>query len=45
MLIHGSIIAREYGLPRVTGVPQATALIRPNDPVTVDDCLGIVIIG
>jgi pyruvate,water dikinase len=45
MLIHGSIIAREYGIPCVTGVPQATALIHPGDPVTVDGYLGIVIIG
>ncbi len=45
MLIHGSIIAREYGIPCVTGVPQATAFIHPGDPVTVDGYLGIVIIG
>ncbi|MFZ2087764.1 MAG: PEP/pyruvate-binding domain-containing protein, partial [Desulfobaccales bacterium] len=45
MLIHGSIIAREYGIPCVTGVPQATALIHPGDQVTVDGYLGIVIIG
>jgi pyruvate,water dikinase len=45
MLIHGSIIAREYGIPCVTGVPQATTLIHPGDPVTVDGYLGIVIIG
>jgi len=45
MLIHGSIIAREYGIPCVTGVPQATALIHPSDPITVDGYLGIVIIG
>jgi phosphohistidine swiveling domain-containing protein len=45
MLIHGSIIAREYGIPCVTGVPQATSLIHAGDPVTVDGYLGIVIIG
>ena len=45
MLIHGSIIAREYGIPCVTGVPQATSLIHTGDPVTVDGYLGIVIIG
>jgi len=45
MLIHGSIIAREYGIPCVTGVPDATSLIHPGDPVTVDGYLGIVIIG
>jgi pyruvate,water dikinase len=45
MLIHGAIIAREYGLPCVTGVPRATELIRTGDRVTVDGYLGIVVIG
>jgi pyruvate,water dikinase len=45
MLIHGAIIAREYGLPCVTGIPNATDLIHTGDPVTVDGYLGIVIIG
>ena len=45
MLIHGAIIAREYGLPCVTGVPRATELIRTGDRVTVDGYLGIVIVG
>ncbi|MEJ2070751.1 MAG: PEP/pyruvate-binding domain-containing protein [Syntrophobacterales bacterium] len=45
MLIHGSIIAREYGIPCVTGVPNATSLIHTGDAVTVDGYLGIVIIG
>jgi pyruvate,water dikinase len=45
MLIHGAIIAREYGLPCVTGVPEATSHIRTGDLVTVDGFLGIVIIG
>ena len=31
MLIHGAIIAREYGLPCVTGVPDATSLIRTGE--------------
>ncbi len=45
MLIHGAIIAREYGLPCVTGVPRAAELIRTGDRVTVDGYLGIVIVG
>uniref|UniRef100_A0A7C5EWW9 PEP-utilising enzyme mobile domain-containing protein n=1 Tax=Desulfobacca acetoxidans TaxID=60893 RepID=A0A7C5EWW9_9BACT len=45
MLIHGSIIAREYGIPCVTGVLQATSLIHPGDPVTVDGYLGIDLIS
>jgi phosphohistidine swiveling domain-containing protein len=42
MLIHGAIIAREYGLPCVTGVTDATALVRTGDSLTVDGYLGIV---
>jgi pyruvate,water dikinase len=45
MLIHGAIIAREYGLPCVTGVPEATRRIRSGDSLTVDGYLGIVILG
>jgi pyruvate,water dikinase len=44
MLIHGAIIAREYGLPCVTGVPDATQLIQTGDTVTVDGYLGLVIV-
>jgi pyruvate,water dikinase len=42
MLIHGAIIAREYGLPCVTGVPDAISLIHTGDSITVDGYLGIV---
>jgi len=45
MLIHGAIIAREYGLPCVTGVPEALQFICSGDHVTVDGYLGIVIIS
>ena len=44
MLIHGAIIAREYSVPCVTGVPNAMSLIKTGDTVTVDGYLGIVII-
>lgn len=42
MLIHGAIIAREYGIPCVTGIDQATHLIKSGDKLTVDGYLGIV---
>jgi len=44
MLIHGAIIAREYGIPCVTGISEATRRIRNGDRVTVDGYLGIVVI-
>jgi pyruvate,water dikinase len=42
MLIHGAIIAREYGIPCVTGVPDAARSIRTGDLVTVDGYYGLV---
>jgi len=45
MLIHGAIIAREYGLPCVTGVPDVSTVLRTGDRITVDGYLGIVTIG
>jgi len=42
MLIHGAIIAREYGIPCITGVTDATQLIKNGDYLTVDGFLGIV---
>jgi phosphoenolpyruvate synthase/pyruvate phosphate dikinase len=45
MLIHGAIIAREYGIPCVTGVPDAVNQIKTGDFITVDGHLGIVTIG
>jgi pyruvate,water dikinase len=44
MLIHGAIIAREYGLPCVTGIPDATRYIQTGDVITVDGYYGLVII-
>jgi len=42
MLIHGAIIAREYGLPCITGASQAMQLIENDDQITVDGYLGII---
>jgi len=42
MLVHGAIIAREYGIPCVTGIEHATQLIKTGDQLTVDGFLGIV---
>jgi phosphoenolpyruvate synthase/pyruvate phosphate dikinase len=45
MLIHGAIIAREYGLPCITGIADATILIKTGDKIKVDGFLGIVTVG
>jgi phosphohistidine swiveling domain-containing protein len=42
MLSHGAIVAREYGLPAVMGVPGATELVPEGRTVTVDGNKGIV---
>jgi phosphohistidine swiveling domain-containing protein len=42
MLSHGAIIAREYGIPAVVGVPDATRLIGNGDKLRVDGDHGIV---
>jgi pyruvate,water dikinase len=45
MLIHGAIIAREFGIPCVNGVRAAAELLNDGDLVTVDGYLGIVTVG
>lgn len=42
MLSHGAILAREYGLPTVVGIPDATQRIASGQLVTVNGDLGRV---
>jgi pyruvate,water dikinase len=39
---HGAVVAREYGIPAVVGVPQATERIRTGEELTMDGTAGIV---
>ena len=41
LLSHGAIVAREFGLPCVVGVANATERIRPGQRVTVDGDRGV----
>ena len=43
-LSHGSVVAREYGIPAVTNTKQGTSVIRTGDTVTVDGAAGTVTI-
>jgi pyruvate,water dikinase len=43
-MAHGAIVAREYGIPAVVGVPQATERIKTGDRITVDGAAGTVVI-
>jgi pyruvate,water dikinase len=40
---HGAIVAREYGIPAVVGVPDATERIETGQQITVDGTTGEVI--
>jgi phosphohistidine swiveling domain-containing protein len=39
---HGAVVAREYGIPAVVGVPDATHRIRDGEPITVNGAAGTV---
>jgi len=39
---HGAVVAREYGIPAVVGVPDATGRITTGQRITVDGALGLV---
>ena len=43
-LSHGSIVAREYGIPAVLGTGNATQLIQDGQTITVDGDNGMVIL-
>ncbi|MGR6964568.1 PEP/pyruvate-binding domain-containing protein [Geodermatophilus sp. URMC 61] len=42
---HGAVVAREYGIPAVVGVPGATSRITTGEEVTVDGTRGVVTTG
>ena len=39
---HGAVVAREYGLPAVVGVPEATIRIATGQRITVDGAAGTI---
>ena len=41
---HGAVVAREYGIPAVVGVPDATRKIETGQMVTVDGAAGLVMV-
>jgi pyruvate,water dikinase len=42
LMTHGAVIAREYGLPAVVGVEQATRLIRDRQRIRINGTDGYV---
>jgi pyruvate,water dikinase len=43
VISHGAVVAREYGIPAVVGVPDATTRLRTGQIVTVDGAAGTVV--
>jgi rifampicin phosphotransferase len=39
---HGAVVAREYGIPAVVGVPDATGRIATGERITVDGSAGTI---
>jgi phosphoenolpyruvate-protein kinase (PTS system EI component) len=44
LMTHGSIVAREYGIPAVVGVHNATTRLQTGQRVRVDSSSGHVIV-
>jgi phosphohistidine swiveling domain-containing protein len=42
---HGAVVAREYGIPAVVGVPHATHAIATGDEISVDGAAGLVTVA
>ena len=42
---HGAVVAREYGIPAVVGVPEATVRLTTGQQITVDGGAGTVVPG
>jgi len=42
-MAHGAIVAREYGLPAVVGVPHATERIATGSRITIDGTAGTIV--
>jgi phosphohistidine swiveling domain-containing protein len=39
---HGAVVAREYGIPAVVGVPGATSQLVTGRQITIDGTSGVV---
>ncbi|MDO5698055.1 MAG: PEP/pyruvate-binding domain-containing protein [Dermatophilus congolensis] len=42
LMTHGSVVAREYGLPAVVGIPDATHLLATGEVITLDGTSGTI---
>ena len=44
LMTHGSVVAREYGIPAVVGVNKVTTLLHSGQRIRVDGSNGVVTI-
>jgi pyruvate,water dikinase len=44
MMTHGSVVAREYGIPAVVGVHQATMRLKDGQKIRVDGTQGKIMV-
>lgn len=42
LMTHGAVVAREYGIPAVVGVDEATTLIKDGERIRVDGTQGLI---
>ena len=42
MMTHGSVVAREYGIPAVVGVDQATTRLKTGQQIRLDGTVGTI---
>lgn len=43
LITHGSVVAREYGIPAVVGVSQATIILKSGQRIRLDGNTGVVV--
>ncbi len=44
MMTHGSVVAREYGIPAVVGVHQATTRLKNGQRIRIDGTAGKIVV-
>ena len=44
LMTHGSVVAREYGIPAVVGVPDATSRLQTGQRVRIDGSSGTIVL-
>lgn len=44
LMTHGAVVAREYGIPAVVGVDNATGIVQDGQRIRVDGTQGFVVL-